>query len=162
MILTSSYRIILVQNYWRLFQAPSSSPASSLPALRDISKQVDFHPEPPSSQMLSHLAYEHGRIAVASVFSMHVLTLDSLLEQLGEITLPKKDISLQTLQNSARHDPPWRVRKVWFGEKFGRKAISCLRLAETKLYVSVFPDDSWSDRGGNMWCYDFASPPTSV
>ena len=164
-VLTSSYRVILVQDFWRLFQASSFSPASSLPALRDISKQVDFHPEPPSSQVQSHITYNHGRVAVASTFSIYVLTLDSFLSQLGEIPSPRKDSSLQTLPNSAERDPPWlnlRVREVRLGKKIGRRDVLCLWLAETKLYVSVFPDDSWGHRGENTWCYDFASSPSSV
>ena len=147
----------------------SSSPSSTLirspPTLKDISKQVDFYIERPFSQAQGRIAYHRGRVAVASVCGVYVFTLDSTLDQLGEIALPPKDAPLQTVLASAERDSPWpnlRLRKLWFGKTLSTEVVPCLELAGTKLYLSVFHFSHWEDRGDNMWCYDFASPPSFV
>jgi hypothetical protein len=165
-ILTLSFRVILVQDFWRLLPvSPSSSPTSvpSPQLLKDISKQIDFYIDPPFAQRDGRLAYDRGRVAVASTYGIYVLTLDSILDQLGEIALPPKDDSLETPLNSAERDPPWpdlRVREVSFGNIFSTETVPCLQLTETRLYLSVFPRYFRDKRGENMWCYDFASPPS--
>ncbi|KAF9789183.1 hypothetical protein BJ322DRAFT_1017897 [Thelephora terrestris] len=125
-ILTLSFRVILIQDFWRLLPvSPSSSPTSvpSLPLLKDISKQIDFYIEPPLVQRDGLLAYHRGRVAVVRTYGIYVLNLDSILDQLGEIALPTKDDLLENPPNSAECDPSWPD----------------LRLTETKLYLSVFP-----------------------
>ena len=142
MILTSSYRVILVQDFWRLFPIPSS-PSQTLiqspPALKDISKQVDFYIELPFSPMEGRLAYDCGRVAVASAHAVYVFTLDS-------------------------RNPPWpnlRLREVWFGRISSTLLAPCLELAETKLYL-MFPGGPRNERGENTWCYDIRKRGTSL
>lgn len=166
-ILTSSYRVILVQDFWRLFPVPSS-PSQTLirspPALKDVSKQVDFYIELPFSPTEGRLAYDRGRVAVASAHAVYVFTLDSILDRLGEVPLPPKDGSLQILPNSADRNPPWpnfRLSEVWFSKISSTLLAPCLELAETKLYL-MFPGGSRDERGENMWCYDFAPSPSFV
>ncbi|KAF9789196.1 hypothetical protein BJ322DRAFT_1177087 [Thelephora terrestris] len=165
-ILTLSFRVILVQDFWRLLPvSPSFSPTSvpSTPLLKDISKQIDFYIEPPFAQRDGRLAYDRGRVAVASTYGIYVLTLDSVLDQFGEIALPPKDDSLEMPLDPAERDPSWpdlRVREVSFGNIFSTETVPSLQLTETRLYLSVFPKYFRDKRGENMWCYDFASPPS--
>jgi hypothetical protein len=165
-ILKLSFRVILVQDFWRLLPvSPSFSPTSvpSTPPLKDISKQIDFYIEPPLVQRDGRLAYHRGRVAVARTYGIYVLNLDSILDQLGEIALPSKDDSLENPPNSAERDPSWpdlRVRGVSFGNIFSTETVPSLQLTETKLYLSVFPKYYRDKRGENMWRYDFASPPS--
>lgn len=165
-----SNRIILIQDFWRLFPTfSSSSPPTLTPSpitLQEIAKQVDFYIERPLLETEGYLAYDRGKVAVAGIHGIFVLVLDSVLDQLGEVDLPLKDVSLQNLQpTSSVHKPSWpnlRLREVQFNDLDVYDtdvAISCLQLTDTKLYVSVFPDDLVDEWGGNMWCYDFASSP---
>lgn len=164
-ILTLYHKIILLQDFWRLFPVSSSSSPTLIPSpptLKDISKQVDFHIDRPLPRTEGRLAYDRGRVAVASTDGIYVLTLNSILDQLGEIASHPKGVSLQTLPKLTEQDPPWpsiRVRGVRFCRAFST-FIPCLQLAETKLYLTVFRDGSESAPGENMWCYDFASPPS--
>jgi len=167
-IMAMSNRIILVQDFWRLFPTLSSTSPSTLIAspttLRHISKQIDFYTERPLLEMEGYLAYDRGKVAVFGIHGVFVLVLDSILDQLGEIELLPKDPSLQKLPKSSEHKPSWpnlRLREVQFDDldMFNTEIISCLQLSETKLYLSVLSDDILDDQGGNMWCYDFALPP---
>lgn len=169
-ILTSCKMIVLVQDFWRLF--PILPPSPSAPILPPttfgkISKQVYLCNEPPSRDVEGCLAYHRGKVAVASTHGIYVLVLDSILDRWGEIDFPPKGISLRILPKPSEHEPPWsnlRLREVRFcdAEIQGGRIILCLRLTATKLYFSVFPDDLTDERGENMWCYDFASPPLSM
>ena len=169
-IMTTGNRIILIQDFWRLFPTlSSSSPPTLTPSqtkLRDISKQVDFYTDRPILEMEGYLAYDRGRVATVGIHGVFVLVLDSILDQLGEMSLPPKDPSLQGLQPaSSEHELSWphlRLREVQFDDPdmLNTQIISCLQLTETKLYLSVFSDDIWDERGENMWCYDFASSPS--
>ncbi|KAF9643602.1 hypothetical protein BDM02DRAFT_3123197 [Thelephora ganbajun] len=160
-IMTLSSRIILIQDFWKLL-TPSST------KLQHISKQVDFYIKRPSLELEGYLAYDRGKVAVIGAYGVFVLSLDSILDQLGEIDLPPKDVSLQSLPpESPEHKPSWqnlRLRAVQFDDlqALSTDTISCLQLTETKLYLSAICDelvDGWAE---NMWCYDFASPPSSV
>jgi hypothetical protein len=159
-IMATSNRVILIQDFWRLI------PPSKI-TLKQISKQVDFYIQWPSSplEMNSCLAYDRGKVAIFGAYGVFVLILDSLLDQLGEIDLLPKHVSLRTLpRSSPEHKPSWpnlRLRQVLFHDlKLLRSdIISCLQLTETKLYLSVIAEDPLNERIGNMWCYDFASPP---
>ena len=161
-IVGTSNRVILVQDFWRLV-GPSKI------TLKQISKQVDFYIERPSLPLETRtcLAYDCGKVAIFGAYGVFVLVLDSILDQLGEIDLLPKDVSLQTLPHSLQdHKPSWpnlRLRLVLFKdlEVLGSDIISCLQLTETKLYVSVISEDPLNERVKNMWCYDFASPPPS-
>ena len=165
-----SNRVILIQDFWRLLPTlSSSSPPTSTRSpitLQQISKQVDFYLERPLLETEGYLAYGHGKIAVVGIHGIFVLVLDSILDQLGEVDLPPKDVSLQNLQpTSPGHKPSWlnlRLREVEFDglDMFDTDMVSCLQLTETKLYLSVLSDDFIEERGGNMWCYDFASSPS--
>ncbi|KAF9642594.1 hypothetical protein BDM02DRAFT_3176644 [Thelephora ganbajun] len=168
-IMTMSNRIILVQDFWRLFPTlSSSSPPTLIPSpitLQHISKQVDFYTERPLLEAEGYLAYYRGKVAGVGIHGVYVLVLDSILDQLGEIELLPKDVSLQNLQTkSPEREPSWpnlRLREVEFDlEMFNAEIISCLQLTETKLYLSVLSDDIMDDRGENMWCCDFASSPS--
>lgn len=112
-----------------------------------------------------YLAYDGGKVAVAGIHGVYVLVLDSILDQLGEIELPPKDVSLQRLEQiKSEHTPSWqnlRLREVLFdyASITGADRILCLQLTATKLYVSVISSDMVEERDGNMWCYDFASSP---
>lgn len=163
-LMTRSSRIILVQDFWRLFPT-LSSPAPSV-TLQQISKQVDVYTDRPLLEMEGYLAYGDGKVAAVGLHGVFILVLDSILDQLGEIDLPRKDISLERLQStSSVHTPSWpnlRLREVQFDDPempTTTDFISCLQLTETKLYLSVFSDNILDERGENMWCYDFASPP---
>jgi hypothetical protein len=168
--MTLSNRIILVQDFWRLFPTlSSSSPPTLTPSpikLQHISKQVDLYPDQQSLETQGYLAYDRGKVAVVGIYGVFVLVLDSILDQLEEIDLPPKDVSLDNLRStSSGHEPSWpnlRLRGVQFDdpEMFTTGIISCLQLTETKLYLSVFTDDILDERGENMWCYDFASSPS--
>ena len=154
-----SNRVILVQDFWRLIM-PSQI------TLRQIAKQVDFYIEPLSlpTDMETCLAYHCGKVAVFGAHGVYVLLLDSILDQLGEINLPPKDVSLRNLPRSSEHKPSWpnlRLHKVaFYGLQIHRSdIISCLQLSETKLYLSVISEDLLNEWSENMWCYDFASPP---
>jgi len=159
-ILTLSNRIILIQDFWRLL-TPSQV------ALHDIVKQVDLYTEQPSLAMEGYFAFNRGKVAVVGAHGIFALILDSVLDQLGEIDLPPKDVSLQiSQQTSSEHKPSWpnlRFRQVQFDDLtiVSTDMISCLQLTETKLFVSVLSEGWVEERGGNMWCYDFASPPSS-
>jgi len=169
-IMATSNRIILIQDFWRLFPTPSSSSPSTLTpspiTLQQISKQVDFYIDRPTLEMEGYLAYDRGKVAGVGVHGVFVLVLDSILDQLGEIDLPPKDASLRNLRpGSSEHQQSWpclRLCEVQFGDPdmLDMQIISCLQLTETKLYLSVFSDDIWDERGENMWCYDFASSPS--
>ena len=169
-IMATSNRIILIQDFWRLFPTlSSSSPPTLTPSpitLRDISKQVDFYIDRPILEMEGYLAYDRGKVAAIGIHGVFVLVLDSVFDQLGEMSLPPKDGSLQSLQPaSSAHEPSWphlRLREVQFDDPDmpNTQIISCLQLTETKLYLSLFSDDMWDERGENMWCYDFASSPS--
>lgn len=168
-IMALSNRVILVQDFWRLFPAfSSSSPPTSAPSpikLQQISKQVDFYIERPLLEGDGYLAYNGGKIAVIGIHGIFVLVLDSILDQLGEVDLPPKDVSLPPAPSE--RNPSWpnlRLREVEFDDldMFETDVISCLQLTETRLYVSVLSDDFVEDLGGNMWCYDFASSPSSA
>ena len=162
-ILTLSNKIILVQGFWRLVPVLTSSSSTSVLSplsFGNISKQVEFHSQPPLRTTEGCLAYDRGKVALVSVHGIYVLVLDSILDQWGDIDFPQKDVSLQTLLRSSEHRLPWpslRLREVKFGdvEIPGRRVVLCLRLTETKLYFTVFPNDIAEERGGNMWCYDF-------
>ena len=164
-----SNRIILIQDFWRLFPTLSpSSPHTSTPSpvtLRQIAKQVDFYTERPLLELEGYLAYDHGKVAIAGIHGIYVLVLDSILDQLGEIELPPKDVSLQSLQPiTPEHTPSWqnlRLREVQFDYPgvIGTDRVLCLQLTATKLYISAISADLVGERGGNMWCYDFASSP---
>ena len=159
-----SDEVILVQNFWRLLPILSSSqstPIQSPTTLRNISKQVFFHSAPLPRHAEGCLAYDRGKVAVLNRHGIYVLVLDSILDEFGEIDLPPKDISLQTLPRSPGHEPPWpnlRFREVKFCgvEMSCTGIILCVQLTETKLYFSVFPNDVTDERGENMWCYNFA------
>jgi len=166
-IMALSNRVILIQDFWRLFPTfSSSSPPTSTPSpttLQKISKQVDFYIERPLLEAEGYLAYNDGKIAVIGIHGIFVLVLDSILDQLGEVDLPPKDVSLPPA--SSEHNPSWpnlRLREVEFDglDMFDTDVVSCLQLTETRLYVSVLSDDFNEDLGGNMWCYDFASSPS--
>jgi len=169
-IMARSNRIILIQDFWRLFPTlSSSSPQTSTPSpisLRDISKQVDLYIDRPMLEMEGYLAYDRGKVATVGAHGVYVLLLDSILDRMGEMDLPPKDPSLQSLQPaSPKHKPSWpylRLREVQFDDPdmLSTQIVSCLQLTETKLYLSVFSDDIWEGRGENMWCYDFASSPS--
>ena len=163
-----SNRIILIQDFWRLFPTlSSSSPPKLIPSptsLQEISKQVDFYLERPLLEAEGYLAYDCGKVAVVGLRGLFVLVLDSILDQLDEIDLPPKDGSLQNLP-LPDHKPSWpnlRLREVQFDDldMFNVDMISCLQLTETRLYLSVLSDDFIEERGGNMWCYDFGSSPS--
>jgi len=167
-IMAMSSRIILVQDFWRLFPtlSPTSPPTliTSPITLRHISKQVDFYTDRPVLEMEGYLAYDRGKVAVFGIHGVFVLVLDPILDQSGEIEQLPKDASLRKLPRSSEHEPSWpnlRLREVQFDDLdiFNTEIISCLQLTETKLYLSVLSDDIVDDRGGNMWCYDFASSP---
>ena len=166
-IMSQSTRVILIQDFWRLFPASSSSTPSPIP-LQHISKQVDFYIDRPSLETEGYLAYDGGKVAVVGIHGVFVLILDPILDQLGEIAPLPKDISLQHLRpTSSEHKPSWpnlRLREVQFHdpEMSDTEIISCLQLTETKLYLSVFSDNLLDERGENMWCYDFASSPSSA
>jgi hypothetical protein len=165
-----SNRIILIQDFWRLFSTfPSSSPHGSTPppvTLRQIAKQVDFYTERPLLEVEGYLAYDRGKVAIAGIHGIYVLVLDSVLDQLGEIELPPKDVSLQSLERiTSEHTPSWqnlRLREVRFDypdiTEAGR--VLCLQVTATKLYVSALSGDWVNERGENMWCYDFARSPS--
>jgi hypothetical protein len=117
--------------------------------------------------MEGYLAYDNGKVAAAGLHGVFVLVLDSIFDQLGESDLPPKAISLEGLQStSSVYAPSWpnlRLREVQFDDPempTTMDFISCLQLTETKLYLSVFSDDILDERGENMWCYDFTSPPS--
>jgi hypothetical protein len=100
--------------------------------------------------MEGYLAYDRGKIAVVGIHGVFVLVLDSILDQLGEVDLPPKDVSLQQ-PTSSEHKPSWpnlRLREVEFDDldMINTDIISCLQLTETKLYVSVLSDDFIGDR----------------
>lgn len=144
----------------------SYSPSSALTqfplALRDISKQVEFYIEQPFLWPHSRLVYHRGRVTIAGIHGVYVLTLGSVLDQLGDIALPPTNVSLQSLSGSEEHNSPFpklRVYKIQFGEIFSTEFFQTLELSETKLYLSVHPKDHWAQLGENMWCYDFASSP---
>jgi hypothetical protein len=164
--MTRSSRIILVQDFWRLFPMLSSSPSPPI-TLQHISKQVDVYTDRPLLEMEGYLAYGDGKVAAVGLHGVFVLVLDSILDQLGEIDLPPKAISLEGLQStSSMYAPSWpnlRLREAQFDDpemSTTMDFISCLQLTETKLYLSVFSDDILDEQGENMWCYDFASPPS--
>lgn len=168
-IMALSTRIILIQDFWRLFPTlSSSSPPTFTPSpitLQNISKQVDLYIDRPTLETGGYLAYDRGKVAVAGIHGIFVLVLDSILDQLGDIELPQKHISLQSLRPASGHKPSWpnlRLREVEFHdpEMLDTEIISCLQLTETKLYLSAFTDDIFDDSGENMWCYDFASSPS--
>jgi len=170
-IMATSNRVILIQDFWRLFPTfSSSSPPTLTPSpitLQQISKQVDFYIDRPLLDMMEgYLAYDRDKIAVVGIHGIFVLVLDSILDQLGEVNLPPKDVSLRNLLlTSLEYKPSWpnlRLRKVEFDDLdvFNADMFSCLQLTETKLYLSVLLDDFGEERGGNMWCYDFASSPS--
>jgi len=154
-----SNRIILIQDFWRLF-APSPV------KLRHISKQIDFYIDRPSLEAEGYLAYDRGKVAIVGIHGVFVLILDSIFDRLGELDLPPKDFSLQGLQlTSPEHKPSWpalRLREVQFddSEMLSTDIVSCLQLTETRLYLSVRSDDILDEQGENMWCYDFASSPS--
>ena len=110
-----------------------------------------------------YLAYDHGKVAVAGIHGIYVLVLDSILDQLGEIELPPKDVSLRSLGPiTLEHMPSWRnlrLREVVFNYPDVERVL-CLQLTETKLYISVLSGELVVDWGGNMWCIDFAPPPS--
>lgn len=116
---------------------------------------------------MSCLAYDCGKVAIFGSHGVFVLVLDSILDQLGEIDLLPKDLSLQILlPSSPEQKPSWpnlRLRQVDFDDLDVDESdiISCLQLTETKLYLSVISEDPWNERVANMWCYDFdsVSPP---
>jgi len=157
--MTLSNRIILVQDFWRLF---TPFPIK----LQHVSKQLDFYTDRPMLETGGYLAYDRGKVAVIGVHGIFVLVLDSILDQLGEIDLPPKDFSLQHLpQTSSKDKPSWpnlRLREVQFDDLkiLSTDMISCLQLTETKLHLSVLSDGIMDERGENMWCYDFASSPS--
>lgn len=158
-IMAMSNRVILLQDFRRLI---SPSPV----ALKQISKQVDFYVGRPSlpSGMETCLAYDRGKVAVFGAHGVFVLVLDSVLDQLGEIQLLPKDVSLQRLPSASEHEASWpnlRLREVVFNDLRVLRSdiISCLQLTETKLYLTVISDDAINERGENMWCFDFASAP---
>ena len=165
-----SGRVILIQDFWRLFPASSSSasqtPILSPRILKDISKQVDFYVEHPPPLTEGYLAYDRGKVAVMGGHGVYVLVLDSILDKLGEIRSLSKDYSLQTAQQtSPKQEQSWpnlRLREVEFGdlEMHNMALFLCLQLSETKLYFSLLPNDAIVDRDENMWCYDFASSPS--
>lgn len=173
-----SSRVILIQDFWKLFLTFSqSSPPTLIPspiALKDITKQVDLSINRPMLIRDGYLAYGHGKVAILGYLGVYVLVLESILDQLGEIKLLPKDPSLHaTQQASLEHKPSWpklRLRQVKFDDlKINTGLmISCLQLTETKLYLSMIPSvfDNANvipnDRGENMWCYDFASPPAPM
>ena len=162
-------RVILVQDFWRLFPTlSSSSPQTLVPSpvtLKDISKQVDFNCVGQlSSPTEGYLAYDRGKVAVMSTNGVYVLVLDSILDKLGEIRPLQKDTSLPTAHQIPKGDPSWpslRAREVEFDEYEMATAAMflCLQLSETKLYFSVLPGGARGDQNENMWCYDFASSP---
>jgi len=165
-----SNRIILIQDFWRLFPTlSSSSPPKLTPSpitLQQISKQIDFYIERPLLEVEGYLAYDQGKVAVVGLHGLFVLVLDSILDQLDEVDLPPKDASLQNLPPAPPGDKPsWpnlRLREVQFGDldMLDVDLILCLQLTETKLYVSVLSEDFVEERGENMWSYDFASSPS--
>lgn len=165
-----SNRVILIQDFWRLFPTFSSSSPPTLTSspitLQQISKQVDFYIDRPLLHTEGYLAYDRDKIAVVGIHGIFVLVLDSILDQLEEVDLPPKDVSLRNLPlTSPEHKPSWpnlRLREVEFYDldMFNADMISCLQLTETKLYLSVLLDNFGEDLGGNMWCYDFASSPS--
>ena len=171
-IMALSTRIILIQDFWRLFPTLSSSSPPTLTEspikLQHISKQIDFYVDRPTLETGGYLAYDCGKVAVVGIHGVFVLVLDSIFDQLGEMKPLPKHISLQNLRpSSSEHKPSWpnlRLREVEFHdpEMLSTEIISCLQLTETKLYLSVFTDDIFDDSGDNMWCYDFASSPSST
>ena len=101
------------------------------------------------------------------VDGIYVLTLNSVLDQLEEIKSLPKDIHLRTAQQTSGNKSSWpnlRLREVEFDdpEMFRTAIFSCLQLSETKLYFSMLSDDFSDDWDDNMWCYDFASSPSSA
>jgi len=166
-ILTLSNKVILIQDFWKLVPVLSYPPSASIPSpitLGNTSKQVDFQNRRLPWDPVGRLAYNRGRVAVVSVHGAYVLVLDSILDQLGGISFPPKDISLQMSPRSLGHEQPWpnlRLCEVRFGdgdvEISSRRTILCLELTETRLYFSVFPGDINDERGENMWGYDFSS-----
>lgn len=167
-IKATSNRVILIQDFWRLLPTlSSSSPPASVPSsvmLRDISKQVDFYGQQPTSEPEGYLAYDSGKVAIIGTQGIYVLVLDSILDQFGDIKPLPKDISLQTTQPaSLRHEQSWpnlRLRQVGFEnqELFSRVMFLCLQLTETKLYFSLLPTQE-EDLDDNMWYCDFSSSP---
>lgn len=159
-IMAMSNRVILVQDFRRLLK-PSKI------TLKQISKQVDFYIERPSlpADTETCLAYDNGKVAIFGAHGLYILVLDSILDQLGEIDLLPKDVSLRGLPRSSEQNPSWpnlRLRKVEFDdlEVLRSDIISCLQLTKTRLYVSVISEDPLNERGDNVWCYDFASSPS--
>lgn len=159
-----SGRVILIQDFWRLFPTlSSSSPITLTPSpitLKDISKQVDFYAQQPSTLMEGYLAYNRGKVGVIGIHGVYVLVLDSILDKLGEIGPLPKDASLRSMHKNSW--PNLRLRKVEFHdfEMPSTAVFLCLQLSETKLYFSVLQDEAGRGRDENMWCYDFASPPS--
>lgn len=167
-----SGRIILIQDFGRLFPTLSSSSSQTLIqspiTLKDISKQVDFYISQPSLLREGYLAYDRGKVGVMGAHGVYVLVLDSILDKLGEIRSLPKDDSIQTTQwMSSEHEESWpslRLREVEFYDLDmpSTALFLCLQLSETKLYFSVLPDDVAGGQDENMWCYDFASSPPST
>jgi hypothetical protein len=50
--------------------------------------------------MEGYLAYGDGKVAAVGLHGVFVLVLDSILNQLGEVDLPWKVISLEGLQST--------------------------------------------------------------
>lgn len=132
--------------------------------LRDISKQVDFYSQLPTSEREGYLAYDGGKVAIIGTQGIYVLMLDSILDRFGDIKPLPKDVSLQTTHHTPlRHEQTWpnlRLRQVEFEnhELLSKVMFLCLQLTETKLYFSLLPtqEEDWDN---NMWYYDFASSP---
>lgn len=160
-----SGRVILIQDFWRLFLTPSTSPKTSI-TLKDISKQVDFYLKQPSPLTEGYVAYDRGKVAVMGIHGVYILVLDSILDKLGEIRPPSRDTSSQIAQQtSSEHTESWpsvRLREVKLNDfDISKTALFlCLQLSETKLYFSVLQSELGGGRDQNMWCYDFASSPS--
>lgn len=162
-----SNRVILIQDFWRLLPTFSpSSPPTLTPSpitLQQITKQVDFYVDRPLLRTEGYLAYDRGKVAVLGTHGLYVLVLDSILDQFGDVDLPPKDVSLQSLQPaSPEHTPSWpnlRLREVHFDDlaMSDINMVLCLQLTETRLYATVLFNEWLEARGGNMWYYDFAS-----
>ena len=77
--------------------------------LRQIAKQVNFYIQQPllPTDTETCLTYHCGKVAVFGAHGVYVLLLDSILDQLGEINLPLKDVSLQNLRRSSEPKPSW-------------------------------------------------------
>ena len=158
--MTLDNNVILVQDFWRLLPASSSSIPFPI-TLKDIGKQVDLNKTLPPWNTGGCLAYGHGKVAVMSTCGIYVLILDSTLDRFGEIDFLPIGSSQPRVwkQNTSWQNLRMREVDVRDVEVINSRVALSLELTETKLYLSVFPHavDEWDAE--NTWCCDFASSP---